>query len=51
MCYNCLDRHVNNGKGNMQALHSVNVYSNEDITYTYAEMLENVGKLGSLLQT
>ena len=35
VCYNCLDRHVANGKGKMPALHSVSVYTGLEVTYTY----------------
>ena len=50
VCYNCLDRHVNNGKGERPALYSVCGYTGEEVTFTYAEMLENVGKLGTVLK-
>lgn len=50
MCYNCLDRHVKNGKGGNEALHAYSAYTGAEQTFTYAEMLERVGKLASVLK-
>lgn len=35
VCYNCLDRHVKNGKGEWPALHAVSVYTGQELTYSY----------------
>lgn len=47
--YNCLDRHVEAGRGDSVAMFADSVYTGEKRAWTYAEMLNRVGRLASVL--
>ena len=51
ICYNCVDRHVDEGNGDVAGLIYESAYTGESKTYTYKELQQNVGKLASVLQT
>ncbi|MEX0965690.1 MAG: acetate--CoA ligase [Bacteroidia bacterium] len=48
--YNCLDRHVNNGRGHRIAFHYINE-DNEEETITYAQLLEQVSRCANGLKS
>lgn len=48
-CYNTLDRHVINGRGEQPALIFHSAITGDRRTYTYAEMLDHVARLGGAL--
>lgn len=50
ICYNCLDRHVDNGLGDNLALIQESAYTNKTITYTYKQALEHVGRLAWVMK-
>ena len=50
MCYNCVDRHVDEGRGHYDAFAFESIYTGESENYTYKELQEQVGKLASILQ-
>mmetsp|Transcript_10724 Transcript_10724/g.16306 ORF Transcript_10724/g.16306 Transcript_10724/m.16306 type:complete len:154 (-) Transcript_10724:79-540(-) len=47
---NCLDRHIEAGRGDMPCLIAINGYTEEERTYTYSEVLDEVGRLASVLK-
>ena len=49
MCYNCVDRHVNEGRGENRAIIWESAYLNKSITYTYQEFYIQVNKLSQIL--
>ncbi|MHA1565621.1 MAG: propionyl-CoA synthetase [Alphaproteobacteria bacterium] len=49
-CYNCLDRHVERGRGDQAALIYDSPITGTQKIYTYAELLEEVQTLGAVLQ-
>jgi len=49
-CYNCVDRHVENGKGDDKALIWEGNDPNENKTYTYAELHAEVQKAANALK-
>ena len=49
-CYNALDRHVEAGHGDRNALIYDSPVTDQKITYTYAEMQEKVSKLAGALK-
>ena len=49
-CYNCLDVHVQNGRGGQTALIYDSPVTNTKASYTYAEMLEHVSTLAGGLK-
>src|SRR6195952_3797464 len=49
-CYNALDRHVTNGRGDQVALIHDSPLANTISTFTYAEMLEEVQTLAAVMQ-
>ena len=48
-CYNCLDRHVNNGRGDQPAIIYDSPITGAKRTYTYAQLLQEVEALASIL--
>src|SRR4028119_166603 len=48
--YNCLDRHIEDGKGDKQALIWVGDEPDHQQTYTYNELLAEVSKFGNVLK-
>jgi len=50
VCYNCLDRHVEAGKGNDTAIIWEGDEPTESKTYTYAQLLEEVKKFANVLK-
>ena len=48
--YNCLDRHVAAGDGDMVAFIEDSVYTGVKRKWTYAEVLNRVGRLASVLK-
>lgn len=51
ICYNCVDRHVDEGRGDLEALAYDSAYTGVQSTYTYKQLQVEVGKLASLLKT
>jgi propionyl-CoA synthetase len=51
ICYNALDRHVEEGRGDLDALAYDSAYTGVQITYTYRQVHENVAKLSTILKT
>ncbi|WP_082235624.1 acetate--CoA ligase [Halobacillus massiliensis] len=49
MAHECVDRHVEDGKGNKIALHYFS--EEEEITYTYSELQEEVNRWSSVLRS
>ena len=49
MCYNCIDRHVDEGRGHYEAIAYVSAYTGVERTYTYSDMKKEVGRLASIL--
>lgn len=48
-CYNCLDRHVNNGRADQTALIYDSPITGAKRTYTYAQLLEEVEALAAVM--
>ena len=51
ICYNCIDRHVQNGKGLKIAYNCYSAYTGLEETLTYSDLLSRVGKLATVLKT
>jgi len=51
ICYNCVDRHVDGGRGDAGALIYESAYTGACETYTYRELQANVAKLASIFAT
>lgn len=51
ICYNCIDRHVDEGRGEMDALAYDSAYTGIQQNYTYKDLQREVGKLASILKT
>ena len=49
-CYNCLDRHVEKGRGDQAALIYDSPITGSQKIYTYAELLDEVATLAAVLQ-
>lgn len=49
-CYNCVDRHVNAGRGEDRALIFDSAMTGEQKTFTYAEMLAEVQAIAAVLK-
>ena len=49
-CYNCLDIHIANGKGDVNALIYDSPVTNTKITYTYKELLNKTEKIAGALR-
>ncbi len=49
-CYNALDRHVKNGRAGQRALVYDSPVTNSQLTFTYAETLDEVATLAAVLQ-
>ena len=50
ICYNCIDRHVDEGRGDKIAFQYESVYTGIKESISYVNLLERVGKLSSLMQ-
>jgi propionyl-CoA synthetase len=50
ICYNCVDRHVEAGKGETLALISESAYSDKVHKYTYNELLSNINKMATIIK-
>ena len=50
-CYNCLDRHIESGKGNETALIWEGNNPNKDKKYSYKELLKEVSKCANFLKS
>jgi len=48
--YNCIDRHIDAGRGDEPAVHSVSAYTGAEKTYSFIEMREQVGRLASVMK-
>ena len=51
ICYNCVDRHVEEGRGDSVAFAYDCSYTGVQKTYTYKEVQTQVGKLATLMKT
>jgi propionyl-CoA synthetase len=51
ICYNAVDRHVDEGRGDQDALAYDSAYTGVQVNYTYKQVQENVGKLATILKT
>ncbi len=49
-CYNCVDRHVERGRGDQAAMIYDSPITGSQKTYTYSELLDEVQTLGAVLQ-
>ena len=49
-CYNCLDRHVDRGRGDQAALIYDSPITGNQKTFTYSELLDDVAAFGACLQ-
>lgn len=49
-CYNCIDRHVERGRGDQAALIYDSPITGSQKTYSYSELLDEVQTLGAVLQ-
>lgn len=49
ICYNCIDRHIENGKGKSPALIWESAYLKKTVEYTYEALLLNVKKIAKIL--
>ena len=49
-CYNCLDRHVENGRGDQPALIYDSPITNSKKTFTYAELRDEVARFAGVLR-
>lgn len=50
IAFNCLDRHVAAGNGDMVAYYEESVYTEHAKTWTYKEVLEHSGRVASILK-
>ena len=48
--YNCLDRHVNDGYGDRIAFYEDSVYTGKQRAWTYREVMEESGKLATVMK-
>lgn len=51
ICYNCVDRHVEEGRGAQVALSYDSAYTGDQKQYTYSDLHQHVGKLASILKS
>jgi len=51
ICYNAVDRHVDEGRGDQDALAYDSAYTGVQETYTYKQLHQNVAKLATILKT
>lgn len=49
ICYNAVDRHVENGKGDLVGLQYDSVYTGKKESYTYRDIQKHVAQLASIL--
>lgn len=50
MCYNCLDRHVEAGRGDESAFIYDSAYLNVKEKWSYKDTLNRVGRIASILK-
>lgn len=50
VCYNAIDRHIDEGRGDQPAIHFESTYTHNNGTLTYNQLKEKVGRLASVLQ-
>jgi propionyl-CoA synthetase len=50
MCYNCVDRHVDEGRGHLDAFVYDSAYTGVQETYTYKQVQEKVSKMAAVLK-
>jgi propionyl-CoA synthetase len=50
ICYNCIDRHIEAGRGDSLALIAESAYSEKVYKYTYNELLSNVNKMATIIK-
>lgn len=50
ICYNAVDRHVEEGRGDLEALQYDSVYTGVKECYTYSQIQEHVGKFATMLK-
>jgi len=50
ICYNCIDRHVEAGRGDNVAMFEDSVYTGTQTAWTYSQMQNRVGRLASVLK-
>ena len=51
MCYNCIDRHINNGLGNNDALLFESYYLNKTVKYTYKDLFNQIQNISFILKS
>ena len=49
MSFNCLDRHIEAGRGDMPCFFEISAYTGHEETYTYKQVHNEVGRLASVL--
>ena len=49
ICYNCIDRHLEAGRGNSRALVWESAYLKKTVEYTYEELSQHVNRLSKIL--
>ena len=50
ICYNCIDRHVDEGRGDEPAMFYDCAYTGVQKAYTFREMQINVAKMASMMK-
>jgi propionyl-CoA synthetase len=50
ICYNCVDRHIEAGKGDSLALIAESAYSEKVYKYSYNELLSHVNKMATIIK-
>ena len=48
--FNCLDRHVNDGNGDLVAFYEESAYTGKKKSWTYKQVLENTARLASVMK-
>jgi propionyl-CoA synthetase len=49
ICYNCIDRHIEAGRGDRVCMYEDSTYTGTQTAWTYKQMHEKVGKMASIL--
>ena len=49
ICYNCVDRHIDEGRGEYQAFGYESAYTGASENYTYNQLRDQVGKLATIM--
>ena len=50
ICYNTIDRHVDNGRGDVQALLYESAYTGVSQQFTFRELQKNIAQLAYVMQ-